>query len=80
METITVLSDKVSLHFSHPIPSVLGAKGIVTVGQMIRMSDRDLVSIRNFGTKTLEKVNEFRKLEKKANAMLVLNKELLQFS
>lgn len=70
---VDILSEKVNQHFRHPIPSVLYERGILTVGQMVQLTDNELVNIRNFGRKSLFKVWEFRNLVSRANNLLALN-------
>jgi len=59
---MTVLNDKIQKHFNHPIYCVLHSKGIFTIGQMLSVPDKELMSIRNFGVKAQQKVQEFRLL------------------
>lgn len=55
-----ILNDSIHKHFNHPVPCVVNAK---TIGELITMDDKDLLKIRNFGKKSLEKIKEFRKLQ-----------------
>lgn len=56
------MNDKINKHFRHPIYCVLGSKGIFTITDMLSVPDKELKSIRNFGTKAQQKVQEFRLL------------------
>lgn len=81
--TVKVLSDRVYDHrqtFRHPIYCVLQKKNIHTIGQMIELSDAELMSIRNFGQAAMQKVQEFRALVKEIETFLALHEKYSHFS
>ena len=72
MNDIQILSDKIQIHFKHPIYCVLYGKNIHTVGQMIQLKDSELKSIRNFGPVAMKKVIDVRNLVVTVNTTLNL--------
>lgn len=67
---IQILGDRIGKHFRHPVCCHLYEREIFSVGEMIKLPDSELKSIRNFGAVAMKKVNDIRELVKKANGSI----------